>query len=42
MRPETGKTLVFHHEVLREGAAVTQGVKYVMRTDVMYRPIQVE
>lgn len=34
--PRTGLALVFHHPQLHEGAAVESGVKYVMRTDVMY------
>jgi predicted 2-oxoglutarate/Fe(II)-dependent dioxygenase YbiX len=34
--PEPGKALIFHHTLLHEGAPVTTGRKYVMRTDVMY------
>jgi hypothetical protein len=34
--PETGMALVFAHRQLHEGAAVEQGRKYVLRTDVMY------
>lgn len=37
VRPETGAALAFAHEVRHQGAAVTRGVKYVLRTDVMYR-----
>ncbi len=37
VKPETGKALVFHHYLLHEGAPVTAGRKYVLRTDVMYR-----
>lgn len=37
VRPERGMALVFVHEQLHEGAAVTLGRKYVLRTDVMYR-----
>ena len=37
VRPETGKALVFVHRQLHEGTPVTQGRKYVLRTDVMYR-----
>lgn len=36
IRPEQGKALVFRHAQLHAGAAVLQGVKYVLRTDVMY------
>lgn len=31
-----GMALLFEHELLHEGAAVTSGVKYVLRSDVMY------
>lgn len=32
-----GQALVFQHGLLHEGAEVTKGVKYALRTDVMYR-----
>lgn len=35
--PEAGMALVFVHRVLHQGAAVTAGRKYVLRSDVMYR-----
>lgn len=34
-----GMALVFEHELLHEGAEVTAGVKYVLRSDVMYGPV---
>jgi predicted 2-oxoglutarate/Fe(II)-dependent dioxygenase YbiX len=37
VKPQTGKALVFYHYLLHEGAPVTAGRKYVLRTDVMYR-----
>lgn len=37
VRPERGKALVFLHLQLHEGAPVTGGRKYALRTDVMYR-----
>jgi hypothetical protein len=37
VRPEPGKALVFYHYLSHEGAPVTAGRKYVLRTDVMYR-----
>jgi prolyl 4-hydroxylase len=37
VKPEVGKALVFFHYLLHEGAPVTSGRKYVLRTDVMYR-----
>lgn len=36
--PTAGTALVFRHDVLHTGAMVLDGVKYVIRTDVMYRP----
>jgi prolyl 4-hydroxylase len=38
IRPKAGMALVFRHELLHEGAAVRRGLKYVLRTDVMYGP----
>lgn len=35
--PRTGRALLFQHRVLHEGCEVTSGVKYVLRSDVMYR-----
>ena len=35
--PLPGSALVFPHFLLHQGAAVRDGVKYVLRTDVMYR-----
>ena len=37
--PAIGKALVFEHEILHEGAAVEEGTKYVLRTDVMYSSV---
>lgn len=37
IRPQTGAALVFHHPLRHEGALLTDGVKYVLRTDIMYR-----
>jgi predicted 2-oxoglutarate/Fe(II)-dependent dioxygenase YbiX len=36
VKPITGHTLIFLHDMLHEGAAVTAGRKYILRTDVMY------
>ena len=36
VKPVTGQALIFLHEMLHEGAAVTAGRKYILRTDVMY------
>ncbi len=35
--PVTGKCVVFPHHLEHEGSEVHKGVKYVLRTDVMYR-----
>lgn len=34
--PKQGMALVFDHKLLHEGAAVTEGRKYVLRSDVMF------
>ncbi len=35
--PKTGMALLFQHFLLHEGCFVTSGLKYALRTDVMYR-----
>ena len=35
--PETGMALVFPHQTFHDGEAVKSDVKYIMRSDVMYR-----
>ncbi len=37
--PRAGMALLFQHRVLHEGAAVRSGVKYVLRSDLMYRKV---
>lgn len=37
VRPVAGAALLFSHELLHQGGTVTRGVKYVLRSDVMYR-----
>lgn len=37
VKPETGTALCFIHEQKHEGRPVTEGIKYVLRTDVMYK-----
>ena len=37
VQPRQGMALVFLHSLYHEGSEVTQGVKYVLRSDVMYR-----
>lgn len=35
--PMQGMALIFLHSLPHEGAEVTSGIKYVLRTDIMYR-----
>jgi predicted 2-oxoglutarate/Fe(II)-dependent dioxygenase YbiX len=35
--PRTGHVLAFSHPILHRGAPVLEGIKFVLRTDVMYR-----
>jgi len=41
IQPKQGMALIFLHSLYHEGSEVTQGVKYVLRSDVMYRTAQV-
>lgn len=36
--PAPGDCLIFEHRILHEGAPVTAGVKYTIRTDLMFTP----
>ena len=38
VEPKEGLALVFVHAIWHEGAVVHSGQKYVLRTDVMYKP----
>jgi prolyl 4-hydroxylase len=37
IKPRIGMGLLFQHPIIHEGSLVTAGVKYVARTDIMYR-----
>lgn len=37
VKPKKGNVLAFRHENWHEGKAVTKGVKYLIRSDVMYK-----
>lgn len=37
VKPSAGTALLFNHHLLHEGATVTGGRKYALRTDLMYR-----
>lgn len=36
--PKAGRALLFQHRILHEATSVRSGTKYVLRTDVLYRP----
>ncbi len=36
-KPETGTAMVFNHAVVHQGDALIKGIKYVLRTDIMYQ-----
>lgn len=36
--PTVGQVLVFQHDLVHEGSVVTDGVKYVIRSDILYGP----
>ncbi|MFZ6658460.1 prolyl hydroxylase family protein [Undibacterium sp. TJN19] len=38
IQPETGSALFFIHDTWHEGAAIQDGYKYVLRSDVLYAP----
>ncbi|MBX7099271.1 MAG: 2OG-Fe(II) oxygenase [Myxococcaceae bacterium] len=37
--PRAGRAVLFNHALIHEGREVKGGVKYAVRTDVMYRPL---
>lgn len=39
VEPKPGRALIFNHHLLHEGAKVTAGVKYALRSDLMYRRV---
>ncbi len=42
IEPKQGMALIFKHDIYHSGREVTKGMKYVLRTDVMYRLIEEE
>jgi predicted 2-oxoglutarate/Fe(II)-dependent dioxygenase YbiX len=36
--PKTGHALIFEHRLWHKGCLVEQGIKYVLRTDIVYSP----
>jgi len=39
VRPQSGMALIFDHRLLHEGARLTTGVKYAVRTDIMFEQV---
>jgi len=37
IKPVSGDAVLFQHPLVHEGSIVTSGIKYVARTDIMYR-----
>jgi len=37
VQPKTGTAIIFRHDILHSGEPVLSGVKYILRTDIMYR-----
>jgi len=37
--PKCGNALIFHHPLKHEGKQIISGIKYVLRTDIMYKKI---
>lgn len=37
IKPKQGTALIFLHDLEHEGSVVKKGIKYVLRTDIMYR-----
>ena len=40
--PRQGTALIFNHDTLHEGLPVIEGVKYIIRTEIMYRRVDRE
>ena len=41
-QPKCGSALLFTQNLFHEGSLVKKGIKYTMRTEVMYRPKTIE
>jgi hypothetical protein len=39
VRGQRGMALVFEHGLIHQGAEISDGIKYVLRSDVMFGPI---
>lgn len=39
IQPKTGAAIIFKHEIRHAGLPIKKGIKYVLRTDIMYRSV---
>jgi prolyl 4-hydroxylase len=39
IKPEKGKAVIFPHELSHSGQQITDGEKYILRSDIMYRKL---
>lgn len=39
VKPRVGSVLIFDHDLLHEGSRVTGGIKYSVRSDIMFTPL---
>ncbi len=37
VQPKQGKALIFFHDLEHEGCSIKRGIKYVLRTDIMFK-----
>jgi hypothetical protein len=42
IKPEKGKCIIFGQNVLHTSSKITKGIKYIIRTDVIYKKIQID
>ena len=40
--PKAGTALIFNHDTLHDGQPVTEGTKYIIRTEIMFRRVDTE
>jgi len=40
--PRRGTALIFNHDSLHEGEAVTKGMKYILRTEIMFQRVDTD
>lgn len=42
LQPEPGMLLIFQHNIYHEGEELNKGVKYLMRSDIMYELVKID